>query len=253
MRMKRVYLSPHFDDVALSCGGLVWEQVQRGDAVTVWTICGGNPAPDQPYSAFAQLLHERWNSGPEAVTVRRAEDIASCQTMGASWRHFPLTDCIYRTGLAGQHLYPSEESLWGALHEEDLPLIQALAQTMRQEIPADAQIVSPLTLGDHVDHKLVRAAAEQTGRHLVYYADYPYATKPESQVRLAALYAAGWEALPGAVSRAGLVAWQAAVAAHRSQISTFWKDLAEMAGAMEAYWQAQGEAVTLLARLLRSG
>lgn len=244
--MLWIYLSPHFDDVALSCGGMVWEQVQQGDAVAVWTICGGSPAPGQPYSAFAQHLHARWETGLEAVPVRQAEDIASCQVMGASWRHFPLADCIYRTSQDGQPLYPSEESLWGEISPEELPLIQSLAQTFRQDIPAQAQIVCPLSLGDHVDHKLVRAAAEQTAHQLFYYADYPYAIKPETQPRLAALLASSWERLPFTVSCTGLSAWQDAVAAHRSQISSFWSRLEEMRQALESYWQAQGEAVVLL-------
>lgn len=242
-----IYLSPHFDDIALSCGGLVWEQAQRGDTVSIWTVCGSSPSPNQPFSDFANQLHARWGSGPEAVQLRQAEDIASCQTLGAGWRHFPVTDCIYRTGAAGQALYPSEESLNGGLSDEDLPLVQALADTFRQELPVEAQIVCPLTLGEHVDHCLVRAAAEQTGRQLVYYADYPYTLKPEAQRRLADLHAAGWRSLPNAVSCAGLSAWQEAVAAHRSQISTFWSSPQAMRQAMEAYWQAQGEGVTLLA------
>lgn len=241
-----IYLSPHFDDIALSCGGLVWEQAQQGDAVAVWTICGGSPLPGQPFSPFAQLLHDRWNKGPEAVRVRQAEDIASCQAMGASWRHFPLADCIYRTGRAGQALYPSEESLWGAISVEELPLIQVLAEDLRQEIPAGAQVVCPLSLGDHVDHKLVRAAAEQSGRPLVYYADYPYVSKPEVQQCLAALYADGWQALHFNVSRGGLSAWQASVAAHHSQVSSFWSTSEEMKQAMESYWQAQQQGVDFL-------
>ncbi len=241
-----LYLSPHFDDIALSCGGLAWMQAQGGEQVAVWTICGGEPDPSQPYSAFAQLLHARWKSGPEAVKVRQAEDIASCQAMGASWRHFPLPDCIYRTGRGGQHLYPSEELLWGPLSEEEGPLVRSLAQVLREEVPSRAQVVCPLTLGDHVDHKLVRAAAEQSGRKPWYYADYPYAGKPEGQQRLAALLEAGWEALPFAVSRGGLAAWQAAVSAHRSQISTFWPTLEEMAHSMELYWHEQGDGVILL-------
>ncbi|MCU0485242.1 MAG: PIG-L family deacetylase [Anaerolineales bacterium] len=247
-----IYLSPHFDDVALSCGGLVWEQVKQGDAVSVWTICGGSPLPGQAYSAFAQQLHTRWESGPEAVVVRRAEDTASCHVMGAAWRHFQWLDCIYRTGAAGQPLYASEQALWGGIHPEERPLIEQLAQTFCQEIPSEAQIVCPLALGDHVDHQLVRAAAEQTGRPLRYYPDYPYVVRPEPHKRLQELRAEGWQMQHYPVTSPGLSAWQDAVSAHRSQISTFWNSPLVMKQAMEAYWQAQGEGVTLLAPPPRS-
>ena len=33
-----IYLSPHLDDAVYSCGGMLWEQVQRGVQAEVWTI-----------------------------------------------------------------------------------------------------------------------------------------------------------------------------------------------------------------------
>jgi hypothetical protein len=68
--MEWIYLSPHFDDVAFSCGGLVWEQTELGDEVSIWTICAGEPPPG-PVSKYAQSLHDRWKTGPSAVSVVR--------------------------------------------------------------------------------------------------------------------------------------------------------------------------------------
>ncbi|MES0360796.1 MAG: PIG-L family deacetylase, partial [Anaerolineales bacterium] len=93
--MEWIYLSPHFDDIALSCGGLVWEQVKAGDKVSIWTICAGKPPP-QPLSSYAQSIHKRWETNQEAVSVRRAEDILSSQRMGANPRYFSIPDAIYR-------------------------------------------------------------------------------------------------------------------------------------------------------------
>lgn len=39
------------------------------------------------------------------------------------------------------------------------------------------------------------------------------------------------------ISQPALAAWQNAVAAHQSQISSFWGDLDEMRGALETYSQ----------------
>ncbi len=87
--MEWIYLSPHLDDIALSCGGLVWEQVHSGSQVSIWTICAGDP-PSQAYSDFARSFHERWGTGVWAVATRRAEDIVSCARLGAAHRHFPI-------------------------------------------------------------------------------------------------------------------------------------------------------------------
>jgi hypothetical protein len=52
---------------------------------------------------------------------------------------------------------------------------------------------------------------------------------------LKTLIESGWKATIYPVSEAGLFAWQAAVASHASQISTFWPDLETMGAAISAY------------------
>jgi len=41
--MHWIYLSPHLDDAVLSCGGIIWQQVQSGHQVEIWTICAADP------------------------------------------------------------------------------------------------------------------------------------------------------------------------------------------------------------------
>ena len=228
-----IYLSPHFDDVVLSCGGLVWEQVQAGNAVHIWTICGGAPEPSQPFSAFAEALHQRWGTGPSAVAARREEDIASCKVVGAKHRHLPVFDCIYRTGADGQPLYASEEALNGPLHPDEMARAAQISRLEAVRLPGAAQVVCPLSLGNHVDHQLVRRAAEQLGRKLWYYADYPYVLKQPA--RLEEMAQAGWRRQLFPLSSTAVAAWQDAVAAHTSQISTFWTDESAMRAAIAEY------------------
>jgi LmbE family N-acetylglucosaminyl deacetylase len=96
MANKWVFLSPHFDDVALSVGGLVWQQVQQGDQVEIWTICGGNAPTNRPLTLFAKNIHSRWKLGDDAPNLRALEDENACLQLGASHRRFPWPDCIYR-------------------------------------------------------------------------------------------------------------------------------------------------------------
>jgi LmbE family N-acetylglucosaminyl deacetylase len=227
-----VYLSPHLDDVAFSCGGLGWEQVRSGQQVAVWTICAGDPPPG-PLSGFAQSLHERWEVGREAVPQRRSEDMRGCQRMGAAWRHFPIPDCIYRKSPeSGEALYNSEEGLFGEIHSEEGALVDRLGQMLKGQLPAGARVVCPLGLGGHVDHRLTRAAAERTGRPLWYYADYPYVQR--EGVRLEDKT----EGMSGEVlhlSEAGLEAWVEAAAAYASQVSSFWAGMEAMQGSIRRY------------------
>ena len=233
--MEWIYLSPHFDDVAFSCGGLVWQQAEAGHSVSVWTICAGEP-PVGPLSPFAEQLHTRWGA-QQAVDHRREEDRLSCRQMKASYRHFSVPDCIYRG--AEEPFYPSEESLTGPLHFAEEGLVRDLAEELRRAIPAVAEIVSPITLGGHVDHRLTRTAAEKLDRPLWYYADYPYVLKNFDE--LALFEQTGWRPVGFQITEAGLRAWQEAAAAHGSQISTFWPGTEELKAAIESYCRSNAE------------
>lgn len=233
-----VYLSPHFDDIALSCGGLVWEQTRAGELVEIWNICAADP-PAGALSTFAQALHDRWQTGAQAATQRRQEDLAACRVMGAQQRNFWLPDCIYRPGgESGLFYYASEQALFGELHPGELPLVEQLAEAFKAHLQPEDQVVCPLSLGGHVDHRLTRLAAEQLGRSLWYYADYPYVLGIEQPFE--PLQRLGWIRRVFPVSEAALAAWWDAIAAHESQVSTFWPNLEAMQRAIGAYCQSVG-------------
>ena len=258
--MHWIYLSPHLDDVALSCGGLVWEQSRSGDKVEIWTVCGGDP-PDTPLSPFAQSLHDRWRTGPDAVKDRRQEDRLSTQALGASYRHLDWPDCIYRFHPeSGLPVIQGEYDLFHARPEDTA--IHDLTETLRRTLPKRVRLVSPMALGDHIDHHLTRMAAERLGVPLLYYPDYPYILhlprvlekmelsnlrrgivnhEPPPGSEVAEQWARGkWSRMERAISEEGLLAWQKSIAAHHSQISTFWAGLPDMEMAIRNFWAGGG-------------
>ncbi|MBC8333600.1 MAG: PIG-L family deacetylase [Anaerolineae bacterium] len=227
--MTWIYLSPHLDDIALSLGGLLWQQSQAGERVSVWTICAGN-APAGPLSSFAQSLHVRWGVGREATATRREEDIESCRILEAAYQHFSLPDCIYRRSpRTGEPLYASEEAIFGEVHPDEVTLVEQLTQMMKTALPADASVIVPWGLGGHVDHRLTQAAAQRLNLPLRYYADYPYV------LDIPAWDVGDLTPRQYPVSKAALAKWQSAVAAHQSQISTFWASRDEMYAAIQFY------------------
>jgi LmbE family N-acetylglucosaminyl deacetylase len=228
-----IYLSPHFDDAALSCGGLIWEQVHAGDPVSIWTVCAGEP-PTASLSPFAQELHTRWQTGQSATAQRKKEDLSSCHFLGVGSRYFNILDCIYRRHPeTAEFLYPSEAALNGTVQPGDAQMIAAVREDLRQSLPDGAILVCPLGIGKHVDHQLTRMAAEGLECSLWYYADYPYVEQYRSQVEN--LAQAGWGSQVFPVSPDGLAAWQDSIAAHGSQISTFWTNSGAMRSAITVY------------------
>ncbi len=236
--MAWVYLSPHLDDAALSCGGLAWEQAQAGEAVSIWTICAGEPPPGE-LSLFARQLHARWQAGQNAPAIRRMEDSESCRRIGASYRHFSIPDCIYRRHpQTGEFMYASEASLNGPLHPGDMQLVHALGDELQRCLPVEAIFACPLAFGNHVDHQLTCLAAEDYPRNTWYYADFPYVLRSHPQLEQLRLQ--GWKSRLYPISRGGLLAWQESIAAHASQNSTFWPGEPEMRRAVSDYLAEAG-------------
>jgi len=220
--MTTIILSPHFDDAALSCGGWVADARQHCEHVEVWTICTGLPVDDE-YSPLAVEYHGNWAlSAEEVIETRTKEDLVAMQVLGVSFRHFGVTDGLYRKHpRTGEHLYPDEDCLRGSLHPGDADLIKLLAIQMTAVLPeGKVSLVSPLTVGNHIDHQLVRVAAELLPVPLWYYPDFPYTREyPHAAPKLAP---------PGFIPRAlpvpedALALWQESIAAYESQISSFW-------------------------------
>jgi LmbE family N-acetylglucosaminyl deacetylase len=241
--MDWIYLSPHLDDVVFSCGGLLWDQAVTGQSVSIWTICAGD-APPGPLSPFAKSLHERWQSAQDSVAQRRSEDLAACRLLNVAYRHFPIPDCIYRKNRReGVHLYASEESLFGPINPLEAGLPAQVSHLIDRVLSPQVQLICPLALGGHVDHRLVRAAAGKLSRPLWYYADFPYLLKEGLQEFPVAT--SGLEEMFLPISARGLEVWKRAVAAYTSQTSTFWHDRPTLEAAIETYYARSGCGIRL--------
>ncbi|MCS7323808.1 MAG: PIG-L family deacetylase [Thermoflexales bacterium] len=242
-----LFISPHLDDVALSCGGLVARLARNGEAVTVATLHTADAPVGCPLSTSAQRLHAQWALGDQPYVHRRAEDQRACAVLGAQAVHLNLDDAIYRYDHAGQPLYV-ENFIGGNVHpfdwEAHLPRArEALKPLIRQA----RTVYCPLALGRHVDHVITRQAVEQLvdfAQPLIYYEDFPYAYLSESAE--ASELTAGM--LPGtvALSEEEVALRIHAIACYASQMKELFGDVEAMARSVreyvarvggERYWQ----------------
>ncbi len=182
---QHVYLAPHYDDASLSCGGAIRRQSEAGEPVLVVTVCAASPPAHEPLSPFATNLHEQWGNPEDMVKLRRSEDQTSMEILGADYVRLDFTDCIYR-GQAAQGVwhYNDNTAIFGKPQATDLSIIPELLAALLLMVPYEAgmTLYAPLTVGHHVDHQLVHAAARQLKQHgwqLLFYEDYPY-TDPTS-------------------------------------------------------------------------
>lgn len=247
---RAVFLAPHYDDVALSCGGTVAALADAGARPLIVTIFGGEPA-GEGLTDFARWQHGRWGTvaGADTLALRRAEDRAAAAILGADTRRLDHFDAIYR----GDR-YRSDAALFGPLAPDELPLAGRIAAEILA-LPeladaAGATLYVPLALGNHVDHQLVyaagrrlaaRAAGHDPGRRVLAYEDFPYAAQDPAALpeRLAAVAGEVGATEPAGIG-ATLARRIAAIGAYRSQLPVIFRFTDDWPAAVAAYARRAG-------------
>jgi len=147
--MSWVVMSPHLDDAVLSLGAWIAAQIRSGEEVKVATV---------------------FSEGGAGHARRRREDEAALEALGASAIHLGYLDAPFRSGF-----YTTFARITSGWREEEDRLIEEVRDSIHAIKPA--QLVCPLAVGGHVDHRVVHAAslAAAAPDDLLFYEDLPYA------------------------------------------------------------------------------
>jgi LmbE family N-acetylglucosaminyl deacetylase len=197
--VTHVFVSPHPDDVALSCGGLIASLRARGENVTIVTVHGG--AGSEPALTPYQVQALGFDDGrpiptpDEAMGFRRAEDEAYGRYVGATMVQLLRPDGVFRG-------YTDNAMLSGEPLPEDPAPVEALRRALAAAAPE--RLYLPLAVGGHVDHQQTRRAgiallAEAGSPYrdrTRFFEDFPYAFNHDFE-RLDQLPADALAALPG--------------------------------------------------------
>lgn len=230
--MRWIYISPHLDDAIYSAGGLIYDQVQAGTPVEIWTIMSKVPERAE-LSSYAKAIHQRWgtSSAEETIQVRRAENETASAILGAENRYLGFVDSLYRTDEHGRTLYTSS-FLPVNEYEQNLP--NQIAKTISKNLQPGDRLVCPLALGGHVDHVIALKAVEKLALKPFYIADIPYLLDAPRSLWTKTL---GMKKSVHAVSKPGLQAWIKAILAYPSQLEMEFGTAEQMRKSMTAYWK----------------
>lgn len=258
-------LSPHLDDAVLSCGGLINKLVNAGENVAALTIFAADVPADLPYSELNEQIHQRWELGDNPSPGRREEDYQALKTLGDVGVYYEdWLDCIYRVNSQGQLIYTSVEQFLNQLRPDD-PLLNTPLDLSRW--PELTHVYVPLGAGNHVDHQLTRKLAlewRKSAPNVAFflYEEYPYGseagevffaydgnTRPPTgatavQVARSTLPAPTTPQVQS-LAEANIQAKVKAIACYRSQISSFWSSLDEMAESVWNYARTVGQSAGL--------
>lgn len=192
--LHTLVLSPHLDDGILSCGGEMNHLTASGQRVTMATLCAADMATDA--TPFARkVFHYMGLDWRDGMAARREEDLEACRLLHVEALHFDLGEAINRVVPSAQGSrcpYTSGRTLFGPPQEDDEQIVARRLDEIFTALPSARRWLVPLGIGGHVDHRLVRTAAERhaanAGAKLLYYEDFPYSRKLKNRFRVLGLF-----------------------------------------------------------------
>ncbi len=204
-------LSPHLDDAAFSCGGLLAACADAGWRVVVATLFTRSVAAPTGF-ALACQLDKGLGAEVDYMALRREEDRAACAELGA-------LPCWLDFAEAPHRGYGSAASLFAAPHPDDgvetalRPAILGLIEQHRPDL-----LLAPQCIGGHVDHVLTARTLQATGTAapVLWWRDFPYAMRPDRAV--AAPFASRLDDLPERRARFDVPRKRRACAAYQTQL-----------------------------------
>ncbi len=169
-----LFLSPHLDDAAFSCGGTVALMVQLGWRVVIATAFTKSVSAPSGF-ALACQLDKGLSADVDYMALRRDEDEAFARVVGANevlWLDHP--EAPHRGYSSAPELFRGmgpNDNVW---HD----LVGDLA-ALRDRLRPDIAFI-PTGIGEHVDHLQVIRAVETVpdlGSLILQYRDMPYAIR----------------------------------------------------------------------------
>ena len=175
---QHCFLSPHSDDLAFSISGFL-EYISNFDVdVRFITI-------------FSKSIYTSLDSSLDikhVTQMRKREDELFIKTINASWDPIwlDLDDAPLRPGNGNED--PCSPK---SLSAYDLVLASRIVEILDEFLEKDSVIFAPLGIGQHIDHRIVRAAALacfEKGRELIYFEDLPYAGEHDIETLQATIF-----------------------------------------------------------------
>ena len=231
-----LFLSPHLDDVAFSCGGTLAMLKSWGWDVALATVFTRSVLPP---TGFALACQTDKGLGPEVdyMALRRQEDWDFAALMEVDHRVWTdLPEAPHRGYRSAAELFQpprAEESLL----EEGVERLACLVEQLQPEL-----VFAPQALGNHVDHvQVVRMVnrLDLGAARTLWYRDTPYAIRrPDARPDAA---------LPGALNplavdmTEALAHKVAGCQCYRTQVGFQFGGAPAVATALEAFHQREAE------------
>lgn len=197
-RLPCFFISPHFDDAALSAASLMRYLVKSGVRVTVVNIfTHPGTVSHQTLSAKKYVSSTGFSDPVKLYSARQSEDYQALSRLGVQVVNLDLTEALWRRRELPAPLFPLSRFLpeidhiyplyrWhiirGVISPHDQPTVVRLTDKLAKIIPARAVVFCPLGIGGHVDHVLTRVVCDRLFKP-IYWLDQPYYFRQKNSLR----------------------------------------------------------------------
>ncbi|OEU41981.1 hypothetical protein BGV40_12075 [Methanosarcina sp. Ant1] len=159
--IKTILISPHSDDIAYSLGGALLKSYFEKPAIMVTIFTKSNFSPRLKLT------------DPEEITrIRYLEDIEFARKIGVEYRIYHFPEPPLRGKISHKEIFDSDSFL-DPIYKEVYLSISELIKSF-----PNAVIVSPMSLGDNIDHKIVFESCisicKENNIKISFYEDVPY-------------------------------------------------------------------------------
>lgn len=159
---KYIILSPHSDDAAFSLGASIADNIFKN--IQIHTL----------FSESTCTANNQNKDITQVTRIRKEEDelfFSTCKSKVKLY-YFDLLDAPLRLNIKEEEVCSNQNTTM------DERLINKIEQTLLNLLTEDSILLSPLGLGNHVDHLLVREMALKLIKNNInvgFYEDLPYA------------------------------------------------------------------------------
>ncbi|WML35844.1 PIG-L family deacetylase [Clostridium sp. OS1-26] len=238
-----LFLSPHLDDVILSCGMYIHKLIQNNSKVIIATVFSGSIEP-QYLSPLAKWFHSTCKLGNNAMMVRRLEDKNASKFVKADSIHLNLHECLYRRNANGSPRYLRESNIYNANLNKEKDTINKVNLVLKDKFKLNnfERIYIPLGIGRHIDHLILRKAVEtlctqvdKNIKKINYYEDIPYACS-NRDVNWKTELTKGLNYYSYNINEEEFNIYIKAISLYKSQIHMLWSNNIEMRKQLKNYF-----------------
>lgn len=185
-----IFVSPHLDDAMLSAGGLI-HYLSKKTKVVVINVFTESSDEKQTLSAWKFIKDMGYEKPSALFKERLAEDKKAFESMGIEPIYLGFSDALWRkkNGFVAKslgaiisefaHVYPTYRfhMMSGKVAKADNITKTDVTKRIKKIIEHEKSplVFSPLGVGGHPDHILVRdVCASSFSENLIYWSDFPY-------------------------------------------------------------------------------